>query len=108
MAHATVKGSRYNVRVVQDLTDNWSREVYPAPEEHRLKRSELFKNWPVPLCIKIRAESRDDALAMGLEQMKKLGKIDEYHIEPGERPQPLPPAAKVAKPIAKPADSKET
>jgi len=108
MAHATVKGSRYNVRVVQDLTDNWSLEVYPAPEEHHLKRSEPFKNWPVPLCIKIRADSREDALAMGLEQMKKLGKIDDYHLEPGERPQPPPPAAKGAKPVATPADSNES
>lgn len=107
MAHATVKGSRYNVRVVQDLTDNWSLEVYPSPDG-RLKRSEPFKNWPVPLCIKIRADSREDALAMGLEQMKKLGKIDDYHLEPGERPKPPPPAAKGAKPAAKAEDTEES
>ncbi len=105
MAYATVRGGRYNVRVVQDLTDNWSLEVYPAPDE-RGKRSEPFKNWPVPLCIKIRADSREDALLMGLEQMKKLGKIDDFHLDPGERPKPPPP--KGAKPAEQVADSNES
>lgn len=99
MAHATVKGARYNVRVVQDLAANWSVEVYPAPREGEIKRSEPFKNWPVPLCIKICADTRADALVMGLEQMKKLGKIDDFHIEESERPVPPPPPPK---PVAKP------
>jgi len=106
MAHATVKGARYNVRVVQDLAANWSVEVYPVPREGEIKRSEPFKNWPVPLCIKICADTRADALVMGLEQMKKLGKIADFHIEESERPVPPPPPPKpVAKPdvVAKPA-----
>lgn len=93
MAFATVKGNRYHVRVVQDLTENWSVEVYPAPVANKVKKSEPFKNWPVPLCMKVRADTREDALQTGLEHMKKLGRIDDYHIEPNERPTPLPPKA---------------
>jgi hypothetical protein len=101
MAHATVKGARYNVRVVQDLAANWSVEAYPVPREGEVKRSEPFKNWPVPLCIKICADTRADALVMGLEQMKKLGKIDDFHIDESERPVPPPPPPKPAtKPTA--------
>jgi hypothetical protein len=107
MAYATVKGIRYNVRVVQDLTDNWSLEVYPAGDRG-VKTSEPFKNWPVPLCIKLRADSREDALLMGLEHMKKLGRIDDFHLDPGERPTPPAPAAKVAKPAEAVASSDES
>jgi hypothetical protein len=96
MAHATVKGQRYNVRVTQDLTDNFSLEVYPAPDPRKEKVGEPFKNWPVPLCLKIRADSKEDALVFGLEHMKKLGTIDDFHVEPNERP--APPAAAAAKP----------
>ncbi len=96
MAHAHVKGARYNVRVVQDLAANWSVEVYPVPRQGEIKRSEPFKNWPVPLCIKICADTRADALVMGLEQMKKLGKIDDFHIDESERPVPPPPSPKPA------------
>ncbi len=96
MAHAHVKGARYNVRVVQDLAANWSVEVYPVPRQGEIKRSEPFKNWPVPLCIKICADTRADALVMGLEQMKKLGKIDDFHIDESERPVPPPPPPKPA------------
>jgi hypothetical protein len=76
MAHATVKGQRHLVRVTRDLTDNWSLEVYPAPAPGQEKVSEPFKNWPVPLCLKLHADSREDALSFGLEHMKKLGKKD--------------------------------
>lgn len=102
MAHATVKGKRHNVRVVQDLTDNWSLEVYPTPNPNQVKTAEPFKNWPVPLCLKIRADTREDALFTGLEHMKKLGKIDEFHLEANERP--LPPEARGP---AKPKDDDE-
>ena len=104
MAYATVKGVRHNVRVVQDLAANWSIEVYPAPRDGEIKRSEPFKNWPVPLCIKLNADTRADALVTGLELMKKSGKIDDYHLEESERPAPPPPPpAKAAPaPAAKP------
>ncbi len=105
MAYATVAGSKYNVRIVQDLADNWSLEVYPAPPERQVKTSEPFKNWPVPLCIKVRADSREDALSFGLEHMKKLGKIDDFHLEANERPKPPPP--KGAKPAEKATDPSE-
>jgi hypothetical protein len=96
MAHATVKGRKHNVRVIQDLTDNWSLEVYPEPLPNQEKRQEPFKPWPVPLCLKIRADSREHALESGLAHMKQLGKIDDYHLDPGERPPP--PGAAPAKP----------
>ena len=98
MAHATVKGQRHSVRVTQDLTDNFSIEVYVQPKAGTIKREEPFKTWPVPLCLKIRADSKEYALEFGLEHMKKLGTIDDYVIEPSERP---PPPA--AKPVAKKA-----
>jgi hypothetical protein len=103
MAYATIAGSRYNVRVVQDLADNWSLEVYPAPDKRRAKTFEPFKNWPVPLCIKVRADSREDALSFALEHMKKLGKIDDFHLDPEERPKP--PAVKSGAAAAKAADA---
>ena len=88
MAYATVKGVKHAVRVVQDLADVWSLEVYPEPPLGKEKRSEPFKNWPVPLVLKIRADSRAHALVAGLAQMKSLGKIDEYEVEEGEKPPP--------------------
>ena len=103
MAYATVKGVRHNVRVVQDLAANWSVEVYPAPRDGEIKRSEPFKNWPVPLCIKVRADSREDALSFALDHMKKLGKIDDFHLDPDERPKPAP--AKGGPAAAKAADA---
>lgn len=106
MAFATVAGKRHNVRVVQDLADNWSLEIYPAPDGKRLKTSEPFKNWPVPLCIKVRADSREDALSFALEHLKKAGKIDDFELAPDERPAPAPP--KTASSPAKAADGGES
>jgi hypothetical protein len=92
MAHATVKGLKHSVRVVQDLTDNWSLEIFPEPSPRAEKRAEPFKTWPVPLCLKIRADSREHALEFGLQHMKQLGKIDDYHLEANERPKAGTPA----------------
>ena len=91
MASATVKGQQYSVRVTQDLSTNYSIEVYPEPPPGTIKKSEPFKPWPTPLVIKICADTRADALLCGLEHMKKLGRIDDFHLEPSERP--VPPAA---------------
>ena len=88
MAYATVKGVKHAVRVVQDLADVWSLEVYPEPPPKKEKRSEPFKTWPVPLVLKIRADSRAHALVAGLAQMKSLGKIDGYEVEEAEKPPP--------------------
>ena len=102
MASATVKGEKYSVRVTQDLSTNYSVEVYPEPPPGTIKRSEPFKPWPVPLCLKICADTREDALLHGLTQMKKLGRIDDFHLDPGEMPAaPATPAA--AKPEAEEA-----
>jgi hypothetical protein len=103
MAYATVKGQRYKVRVVPDLTDSFALEVYPEPPEGAEKRAELYKPWPVPLCLKIHADSKEHALEAGLAHMKRLGKIDDFHIEPSERPPP--PAAKPT--ATKPASGEE-
>lgn len=91
MATATVKGVSHSVRVVQDLGDNWSLEVFPTPPGGAYKAAEPFKNWPVPLCMKIRADSREHAIVAGLEHMKKLGTIDDYHVEESEKPPAAPP-----------------
>lgn len=96
MAHAMVKGQKYLVRVTQDLAENWSVEAYPQPAPQAIKRSEPFKVWPVPLCMKVKADTREDALVCALEHMKKLKKIDDYLIDPSEMPKPPEPAAKKA------------
>jgi hypothetical protein len=103
MAYVTIKGTRHNVRIMKDLGENWSLEVYPEPSKG-FKAFEPFKNWPTPLCLKILADSKEDALQSGLEHMKKLGQIDEFHLEPNERPAPPPPPP--AKPAPKPAEAK--
>ncbi len=96
MAFATVNGVKHNVRVTQDLTDNWGVEVYPEPKPGKLKLAEPFKNWPVPLCMKVKADSREDALLCVLETMKKSGAISDFHLEPGELPKPPPPKTSAA------------
>jgi hypothetical protein len=97
MATATVKGVPHSVRVVRDLDENWSLEVFPTPAAGAIKTSEPFKNWPVPLCMKLRADSREHAIVAGLEHMKKLGKIDAYHVEESEKPPAAPPPGAAAK-----------
>jgi len=108
MAYATIKGRRQAVRVTQDLADNYSIEVYPEPAKDAEKKSEPFKTWPVPAILKLHADSRAHALVAGLEHMKKLGKIDDYHVEEAEKPPaPPPPAEKPAPAAAKPAEAKK-
>jgi hypothetical protein len=96
VAYAMVNGQKHNVRVTADLSTNFSIEVYPEPPPGTIKRSEPFKPWPTPLVIKICADTREDALLCGLETMKKLGRIQEFHLEPNERP--APPKAAAPKP----------
>ncbi len=99
MATATIKGVPHSVRLVRDLSDNWNLEVYPTPTPGAYKASEPFKNWPVPLCLKLRADSREHAIVAGLEQLKKLGQIDDYHVEENEKPPaPAPPPSAAKKP----------
>jgi hypothetical protein len=105
MAHATVNGIKHNVRVTQDLTDNYAVEVYPVPAAGAVKTSEPFKNWPVPLCMKVMADSREDALVCVLETMKKKGVISDFQIEAHERPKP--PEPKKAGAAAKTEEAEE-
>lgn len=100
MAYATMKGRRYLLRVTQDLAENWSVEAYPEPPPGAVKRAEPFKNWPSPLVVKVKADSREDALVCGLEQLKKLGRIDDFHLEPNERPKPPEKPAPAPAPAA--------
>ncbi len=86
MAYATVSGRKHLVRVTRDLTDNYSIEVYPEPPPNAEKISEPYKSWPVPLLMKVMADSKEHALVAGLEHMKKLGKISDFHIEEHEKP----------------------
>jgi hypothetical protein len=96
MAYAMVEGRRHAVRVTQDLADNFAVEVYPEPPPETIKESEPFKNWPVPLVMKVKADSREDALVCALEHMKKLGTISDFHVEESERPKPKPAKAPAA------------
>ena len=43
---------------------------------------------PVPLTMKVLADTREDALVCVLEHMKKLGKISDYHVDENEKPKP--------------------
>lgn len=86
MATATVKGQLHAVRVTQDLTDSFAVEVYPEPPPGTRKVAEPYKPWPVPLVMKVLAKSQADALWCALEHLKKLGRIDDFHLEPDERP----------------------
>lgn len=80
MAWATVKGARWEVRVTQDLTDNYAVEVYPLPPPGTVKVAEIYKDWPVPLILKVLAGSADEALQFGLAHLKALGRIDDFTI----------------------------
>jgi hypothetical protein len=82
MAKAKVQGKEFDVRVTQDLTDNWSVEVLQPPEKLDKKLNigrRPFDEAP-GLVIKIRADNRDAALKAGLDLLKKYGKIDDYVI----------------------------
>jgi hypothetical protein len=80
MAWATVKGARWEVRVTQDLTDNYAVELFPLPPRGTIKKSEIYKDWPVPLVMKVFAHSSADALSCALEHLQKLGKIDAFEL----------------------------
>ena len=80
MAWATVKGERWEVRVTQDLTDNYAIEVFPRPPPGTVKKSEIYKDWPVPLVMKVFANTGGDALACALEHLKKLGRIEDFGL----------------------------
>jgi hypothetical protein len=91
MAHAILGGKRHEIRVVQDLGENWSLEIYVTPDPKKEKTAEPFKPWPTPLCLKLRADTREDALQSGLQHLQKLGKIESFHLEPNEIPKPAAP-----------------
>ncbi len=90
MTHAIVKGAKWDVRVTPDLTDNFAVELFPTPPEGTQKTTELYKPWPVPLVLKLLANSERDALVCALEHLKKLGKIDSFELDPVTSSPPSP------------------
>lgn len=107
MSYATVNGKRHALRVTQDLTENFAVEVYPEPEPSAVKVSEPYKNWPVPITMKVRADTREDALLCVLEHLKKLGKISDFQLDEADRPKPPPPVEPKAPAAASPAKSEK-
>jgi hypothetical protein len=98
MAHALVDGRKHLVRVTQDLAENFAIELYPEALPEAVKESEPYKNWPVPLIMKVKADTAEDALFCALEHMKQLGKISDFHLEDSEKPKPKPAKAPAPKP----------
>jgi len=101
MAHATVEGRKHLVRVTRDLSENFAVELYPEPVPGKVKTAEPYKPWPVPLTMKVKADTAEDALVCVLETMKKLGRISDFHVDENEKPKPPPPPP--AKPAVAPA-----
>jgi len=101
MAHATIEGRKHLIRVTRDLTESFAVELYPEPVPGKVKTAEPYKPWPVPLTMKVKADTAEDALVCVLEHLKKLGRISAFHVDENERPKPPPPPP--AKPAAAPA-----
>jgi hypothetical protein len=82
MAKARKNGKDYDVRVTQDLADNWSIDVIQPPPTGKSKYGmphRSFDESPSEV-IKVRADTRESALKAGLELLKKYGKIDDFFI----------------------------
>ena len=82
MAKARVNGKDYDVRVTQDLTDNWSVEVLQPPEQtgEKLNIGRRPFDEPPGKIIKVRADTKESALKAGLDLLKKYGQIEDYVI----------------------------
>jgi hypothetical protein len=97
MPKATIKGLDCRVVVNSDLVDNWAVEVFPPPlSKAKLKGMQDYVSQahPTPVCIKIRADTKEDALKAGLECLKNHGEIDDFYIEPENLPKPPVPGKK--------------
>ena len=99
MAWATIKGVRHRVVVVADFPNLWAVELHPPTPQAR-KTSEVYKPWPVPLILKLYADSAAHALVFGLEHLKSLQRIEEFHVDENEKPPPPAVAPAPAKPAA--------
>ena len=82
MATAKIEGKEFEVRVTQDLTDNWAIEVIKPPEKlsQKLNISTRPFDAPPSVIIKVRADTRESAMKAGLDLLKKYGQIDDYVI----------------------------
>jgi len=76
MPRARIKGTEHEVRVTQDLADNWAVEVAPNPAPAR--KVERFKLPPPLFLVKVHANSGEAAAKAVLEMLKQQGKIDDF------------------------------
>ena len=78
MPKATWEGKQCDVRVEKDLEHNWSVSILSG----EFDPVSLIKRPAAPVMIKVRAKSRWLALDMGLRQLKAVGRISDYQLEP--------------------------
>ena len=78
MAKATWEGKECDVRVDRDLEMNWAVSILSG----EFDPVSLTKRPAAPVIIKVRAKSRWLALDAGLRQLKALGRISDYQLEP--------------------------
>ena len=78
MPKATWEGRECDVRVEKDLEANWSVSILSG----EFDPVSIIKRPAAPVMIKVRAKSRWLALDMGLRQLKAVGRITDYQLEP--------------------------
>ena len=78
MPKATWEGRECDVRVEKDLEKNWSVSILSG----EFDPVSLIKRPAAPIMIKVRANSRWLALDQGLRQLKAVGRISDYQLEP--------------------------
>jgi hypothetical protein len=78
MAKAIWEGKECDVRVEKDLESNWSVSILSGEYDP----VSLIKRPAAPVMIKVRAKSRWMAADTGLRQLKALGRISDFQLEP--------------------------
>jgi hypothetical protein len=78
MPKAIWEGKECDVRVDKDLESNWAVSILSG----EFDPVSLIKRPAAPVIIKVRAKSRWLALDAGLRQLKSLGRISDYQLEP--------------------------
>ena len=79
MPRARIHGVEQEVRVTQDIADNWAVEVAPSPAPAR-KSNEELKPYPTALMVKLHANSREAAAKAALDILKAAGRIDDFTV----------------------------
>ncbi|MGC4115437.1 MAG: hypothetical protein QM765_12705 [Myxococcales bacterium] len=78
MPRARIKGVDHEVRVTQDISENWAVEVAPIPTTPR--KFDRYKPHPALFLVKLRATGREAAAKAALEILKQEGKIDDFTV----------------------------